>query len=264
MHQRIEQAESELRAYLDEGKDLRVQLKDEADDAQQTLDNLSEQWGAGSSELSTKFEQLQAQIGQLDSEINSVAGRVTEAVGKVQSSQLQLQQQLESGKQAATTKFDALHGEMSSLQSTLTEVEAESQTQVVSMGENFNQQQQELQTSLTETLQQVGSSVEKFEDSLTDMHLDVLAGGVENLSTAISQKLENAAKEQIRGALGEATRLLNDVAEKITGSESDTAAVRNAIRPIINEIDDLISPLESLIDAVKAVAGVFSSITSIF
>ena len=106
--------------------------------------------------------------------------------------------------------------------------------------------------------------VEKFEDVITDIHLDVLTGGVGSMVEAATQRIESEAKEIIRDMLAEVTRLLDELAEKITASNGETAAIREAIAPIIDQLDDLIAPLEGLLDAVKSVAGVFGAVASIF
>ena len=64
--------------------------------------------------------------------------------------------------------------------------------------------------------------------------------------------------------LAKVTDLLEELTAKITDANGETAAIRSVISPVIDEIDDLVAPLESLLDAVKSVANVFSAVTSIF
>jgi DNA repair exonuclease SbcCD ATPase subunit len=203
-------------------------------------------------------------LSELDASVDQTSKLLTAAVETLQSSETELSQQLTSAREDTSNKFDILHGQMGSMESAVAEVQEQSQEAVANLGEKIQEQQASLSSRAEELTTECGSLIEIFEDLVTDIHLDVLTGGVEAMLEAATQKIESEAKEILHEMLGEVTNLLEELAEKITDSSGETAEIRDAIAPLIDQIDDMLAPLDSLIDAVKSVTGVFGSIASIF
>ncbi len=264
LRSRVEEVAQELREYLGESRQLQSELALDAESVEESLSAAATQWADDTDEMVTNIEQTRGQIDQLDNAATEAGERVVAMVGEVQNAEQQLEQRLNSSKEQASTGFETLDGSMGSFETALAEVKTASEQTVVALGEKVTAQQEELGDRILDLAKEVGSFVERFEDAVTDIHLNVLTRGVDGMVEAAVNALESEAKEMIRELLSKISDMLKELTDKLTNADGETKAIREAISPLIDELDNLIKPLESLVDAAKAVGSVFGTVASIF
>lgn len=261
---KIQEAETELRLYLEESQAARTELIAVSGESRQTIERLAEQWESELDPLSAEVQLLTTQTEQLDTVVGNAAQRVTKTVEELQAAQQQVEQQFVTSKEQTSEKFEVTQSTCNALQHKLQAAETETQGQVTALVENMQEQHESLQARSSNLLGEVGSLIEDFEDLVTDLHLNVLTSGVDGMVETAVQKIENEAKTLIRETIGKVTEMSAELTDKITNAEGDTKLIREAIDPLIDDLDSLVSPLEGLLDAVRSVAGVFGSVASIF
>lgn len=153
---------------------------------------------------------------------------------------------------------------MQLVQENVEEIKAGGQSHLEA-AENFAQEKADaLKSKIEEVTEGLNTLVESLEEQLTDLHLDVLNGGVDAVLQTVQETVESTLQSIIDELLDVVRSGIDEVIGSLEESDRESAAVREAIEPIIDQVEEFIEPLQDLIGGVKRVADLFSSVTSIF
>lgn len=250
---------SSVQQYREEVTDSQAEIATRLDSLLAAIDG----WGGASTDLVNELETV---VSDVLTEVQAFGGR--------KEAQLQILSQLSSQTEnvvadLSSTVASEVNAMKSISQKCVSELEKLTQTSVDmdqksgqvagSVGASFQQHGQEITGRLSEIVNSIEDGCDQCDEESVELGDDLLLTKLD----AFAEKIRQAVLETMKAGLDEGLQSMSEAVQNaisgIDEAEQEDADLRNEIRPIIDEVDALIEPLESLAGHVQEVAKKLSS-----
>jgi ElaB/YqjD/DUF883 family membrane-anchored ribosome-binding protein len=249
----MQQVTKDLEGLQSEGDSFLSQFEQQLQDTVQDIRDLKEYADTAFGELASLLNQNAAALKQ-----------VQEQVGQEQQKYLSAIQACQEGAQPLHKIFDfvqtqtqKLEAEVDAKREALVEAYAAARTDVGKMVNDLKNAVDEAKDTAQKELKsfedKANSSRTKLQEKLDAIASDKVKSAVSDIMERTTSSINNKALKSIDRAVEEVREEVTVLSGKMTDASEDSNIIRRELQPIIDEVEDLLSPIQSAIDHAKSI-----------
>lgn len=225
-------------------------LEADTTDLVQTLSHAQEETGTEVEKANEFIGTVQLQIVEHDAAIQAGHQEVETIINTVQEHIGNFQAQI-------ITAVGTVEGHISQLQTQITGAKDLASAQVANLSGSINATQQKVFEEIEAMVSEFVSLKSSFEEKLNFLNTDLIEQELESMITQVRNVIETELQELINAAIAKVLEMIESIAEKINDANSTTLAGRQEMEPLVEQMRDMLEPLQAVIDKIKDIAAGF-------
>lgn len=259
---------SDVEKGVDENRSLCDSIAREVNDRDQVIGEeiaaSQQRWKEIVDELSNSADEMDEVVEEAVSNFKSHAGDVENAQRKVQDHSTKTSDWAGRLKNGLASEGLAYREGIEEFQKIADEVDSAVKQSIETLGSEIEANLETIRSVAEQGASEVETLVTSFEDRLTDLHLDVLTKGIDDIANLAQGDIE----ETLRSMLDEVKQAVADALQQILDlyaeADEENSLIREALEPLLDEIEEVFNPVEAMIEPIKQVADGFSAVANIF
>jgi predicted nucleic acid-binding Zn-ribbon protein len=243
LEQYRQSADSNMAQIADRLAALSITLQDWSQTGQQD----GSQFQAELANLEKEYQQFESRCQTINSTVDKAAAASTKAFENLVS-------QVNENLNQVQTASQSLSSEIASLASTITQSVESASSTGETVAEKIKQSLETADNRIRELIQEVQETGETYENTIVELCDDVTIPKLEELTEELQEFLREKIKECIDEVFQELVDQCKNSVGDIFGFESENSISREAIEPVVKQLDDLLKPLAEAACHVKSVA----------
>lgn len=210
---------------------------------------------AARKEVEQTVDSLKAQMDALQTKIEEELDEVKQGAETFKQGMEAVGDMIDTGKNKLTEALNEAKEETDALQDKINTAKDAINQQVNNLGSKMSDLTEEASSKVGEMMGAAKSAQEALGGGLEDIINNVIKSQVEEIVNEVTEKVSNELKALLDDAMGVVKDTLGGLAEKVFDSKDGQGGARDMLKPIFDQVDSFMDPIETALGAIKSAAS---------